>query len=173
MKPSLILWFLLFMPGVLLAQEVKVLEPIQGITGSGSSLTLASLLQNLFSALLGIGAMLAVVMLVYGGIQYMTSDQVFSKEDARARIKNAVLGLLLLFGSVLILEQINPDLLKFNLNLRPAGVPELVQPAENKGPLPTSIPRTQPKTDPNLQQVGPDGKPVDQPGNSAAPAPAA
>lgn len=92
-----------------------VLEPIPGVTDSKDKIDFPTFLRNLFSFLLAVGAILAVFMLVWGGVWYMTSDVVGEKEKARKRIFNAVLGLLLLFGSVLVLRTINPDLLDFKI----------------------------------------------------------
>jgi lipoprotein-anchoring transpeptidase ErfK/SrfK len=60
---------------------------------------------------IGLAAVLAVVMIVFGGIQYMTSELVHSKEAGKQRITNAVLGLLVALGAYLILFTVNPNLL--------------------------------------------------------------
>lgn len=101
-------------PAFVLAQQPVVLEPIPGVT-QGTSLNFATMMRGLFQALLGLGAILAVLMLVIGGIQYMTGEALHTKEQAREKIRNAILGLLLLFGSVLILQTINPNLLQFKI----------------------------------------------------------
>lgn len=97
-------------------QQVQpvVLEPIPGVT-QGNDFSFATMMRGLFQALLGLGAILAVLMLVIGGIQYMTGEALNTKEQAREKIRNAILGLLLLFGSVLILQTINPNLLQFKI----------------------------------------------------------
>lgn len=159
-------------PAVLFAQAQEsfyVLEPIPGVTDSGFP-SFPSFLQSLFRISLALGAILAVLMLVIGGVQYMGADQITSKEDARDRIRNAVLGLLLLFGSVLILRQINPELLKFKIGVGQVSVPApTVSPAQQGprfNPVPQSIPTP---TDPNTVQRGPDGAVIVPPGQSAAP----
>lgn len=50
------------------------------------------------------------------GIQYMTSDFISSKEEAKNSITNVIFGLLLALGAWLILNTINPDLLNVCLN---------------------------------------------------------
>ncbi len=91
----------------------QLLEPLPGINQGTTNIGL--IVQNVLRALIGIGALLAVVMLVVGGIQYMTSDSLGMKEAGRSRMLNAVWGLLLLISVVLILFVINPQLLNFDL----------------------------------------------------------
>lgn len=64
-------------------------------------------------------AILGVLMIMYGGFEYMTKE-VTGKKDGRDRIRSAVLGLVLLLISWLILNVINPDILNLNF-LRSAG----------------------------------------------------
>lgn len=104
-----------------LQNQPVVLEPLPGVTDSTQKLDFPSFLRGLFSTLLAAGAVLAVLMLVWGGLWYMVTGVAGSKEKARQKMLNAVLGLLLLFGSVLLLKTINPDLLRFDI-LIPAKV---------------------------------------------------
>lgn len=76
-------------------------------------------LNVLIKLFLGIAGVLAVVMIVWGGIQYMTSELASSKEEGKKSITNAILGLLLALGAWLILNTINPDLLNVCLNTLP------------------------------------------------------
>ena len=71
---------------------------------------LLDIVETVYRAAFGIGAFLAVVMIVYGGVQYTLSEVITKKQDAVDIIKNAIYGLLLLFLSVTILKFINPDL---------------------------------------------------------------
>ncbi len=75
-----------------------------------------SLLNNIFRLLISLGALIAVVTLVVGGIAYMVSEAIDKKQEAKNRMKASIYGLLLLAGSYLILNTINPDLLRINLN---------------------------------------------------------
>ena len=56
-------------------------------------------------------------MLVVAGIGYMVSEAAVDIQKAKDRAVAALWGLLLLTGCWLILYTINPDLLKFNLNI--------------------------------------------------------
>ncbi len=49
----------------------------------------------------------------------MGTDVFSKKNDAKTILQDAVLGLLLLLGTYLILNQINPDLLNLNFNPPP------------------------------------------------------
>jgi hypothetical protein len=59
---------------------------------------------------------LAVVMIVIGGIEYMTTELISGKEAGKERILHAIFGLLLALGAWTLLNQINPDILKTDLS---------------------------------------------------------
>jgi hypothetical protein len=65
---------------------------------------------------IGLCAVLAVVMIVLGGIEYMTSELISSKEAGKERIRGAVFGLLLALGAYALLFTINPDILNTDLS---------------------------------------------------------
>ncbi len=92
--------------------------PLNG-PGSGESETTnaATFLPGLFKLMIGIATALAVIMLIFGGIKYMSTDAIGGKSDARATIENAIWGLLLAISAWLILYTINPKLVEFNLNI--------------------------------------------------------
>ena len=90
------------------------LEPLPG--GNTSSYNSLSVYLNLvFKILISIGAMVAIITLVLGGITYMVSEIVDKKSEAKRRIQAALLGLLLLLTCWLILYEINPKLTQFSL----------------------------------------------------------
>ena len=62
-----------------------------------------------------IAGFLAVVMIAFGGIQYMSTDAIHGKSEGRERITYALMGLLLVLFSWILLNTINPDILSFNL----------------------------------------------------------
>ncbi len=66
---------------------------------------------------IGLAGTLAVLMIFFGGVQYMTSDALTKKEDGRKRIQNAVLGLIIALSSYAILNTVNPDLLEFTFGI--------------------------------------------------------
>jgi len=99
------------------------------VTGSRSldaaygSSSLGDYLQQLFNLAIVFGGVLAVVRITYAGFLYMTTDVVENKSKAKKALRDAALGLLLLLAIVLILRQINPDLLKLNVELKRIDAP--------------------------------------------------
>jgi hypothetical protein len=74
-------------------------------------------LNILFKIGIGIAGVLAVVMLVLGGIQYMSSDSISEKGTGRERMTNAIIGLILALGSIVILKTLNTNLAIIKLNI--------------------------------------------------------
>lgn len=98
------------------------LAPIPGLTDTtpGSvidSATLANFLNNLYKYLIGLAAALAVIEIIWGGLEYSTQDSVSKKSDGKARIYQAILGLVLILSPVLIFSIINPGILNLSINL--------------------------------------------------------
>lgn len=96
------------------------LAPIPGLTDTQSGANASSLpqfLQNLYKYLIGIAAVLAVIEIIYGGLQYATQDSVSKKGEGRERIEHALLGLALVLSPALVFSIINPSILNLSLNL--------------------------------------------------------
>ncbi len=88
-----------------------LLAPIFGTT---QVTTLADYFGIIFSLVLGIASIGAVVMLVVAGLQYIASGANESlRGAAKERIRNALFGLILALGAWVILSAINPDLVGF------------------------------------------------------------
>jgi len=69
----------------------------------------------LYYLIVGISGLAAFVMLVWGGVQWLTSGAIPSQAgEARDKLKSAVLGLLLILSSFLIIQVINPELTVLN-----------------------------------------------------------
>jgi hypothetical protein len=94
-----------------------LLAPIGDLKEIKGDITLGSYINILVSILIGLAGLLAVVMIVVGGIQYMTTDALAGKSNARETITKALLGLILALGSYLILNTINPQLLIVEPNI--------------------------------------------------------
>lgn len=77
---------------------------------------LGKYLNMMIRIFIGICAVLAVVMIVIGGMEYMLSELAHTKEHGKERITGAVLGLLVALGAYALLYTINPDLLKADLD---------------------------------------------------------
>lgn len=101
------------------AEEYKLLQGLPGINPSTAPGAFTDYLQSAFNLGISIAVALAVVMIVWGGAQYLSTDAIFGKELGREKINKALLGLLLALGAVLILKTINPDILNLNLDIKP------------------------------------------------------
>lgn len=66
--------------------------------------------------IVGVAGLATFVMLVWGGVEWLTSAGNPTRiSDAKNRITSAFFGLLIILGSWLILQVINPDLTIFKL----------------------------------------------------------
>lgn len=117
------------------ATDYELLQSLPGITKPGSETvtTFTSYLPGIFNLVIGIAAVLAVVMIIYGGIQYMSTDAFQGKNDAKDTIWNAILGLTLAIAAWVILFTIYPDTEKnpfvnFNLAIDKLAVPGMQRP---------------------------------------------
>ncbi len=88
-----------------------------GKVEGGCQTTFQKYLPAFFNLTIGIAAVLAFIMITWGGIEYMTTDAIFGKSSGKERITNAIWGLLLVIASWVILNTINPNLLNFSLIL--------------------------------------------------------
>jgi len=91
--------------------------PIESLQ-KGRVPSLGEYLNEIFTFTLAIAALLAVIRITMGGITYMTSSSGGATGEARETIKSAVLGLLVILATYLILNQINPDILRFDIGGR-------------------------------------------------------
>lgn len=85
----------------------------------------AGYLQTMYIWGVSIAVALSIIMIIFGGIQYMTTDSISNKTDGKEKIKGAVVGLILALSSYLILNTINPQLVSLDVT-----VPEAQNPAE-------------------------------------------
>jgi len=105
-------------------KDYHLLAPLKGVEGfiedfnAADDHALSKYLNLMIGAFIGLCGVLAVMMILAGGIQYATSELISSKEAAREKIQGAILGLLLALGAFVILNQLNPDLLKIDLNIK-------------------------------------------------------
>lgn len=71
----------------------------------------AALVANLYNFAILIGGLLAFGSILYGGILYLTTGgNPTAQHEAKERIRDAIIGLLLLLGIYLVLNIVNPDL---------------------------------------------------------------
>ena len=113
-----IIFVLFFASSVLAAVSYTPLEPgaFRSITGSDtvSFSNLSAFFGQIFNYGIAVAGVLAVVMIIWGGIEYMTTESWGGKSDAKKKIEDALIGLGLALVSWLILYTINPCLVQFN-----------------------------------------------------------
>ncbi len=109
----LFLAIIVFAPATAFATEFYPIVPLPAL--QQESMTLPQYVNAVFTLAISIGAILAVLMLIFGGFEYMTSEATGGKKDGRDRIRQALLGLVLLLLSYLILYVINPQLLNLDV----------------------------------------------------------
>ncbi len=76
-----------------------------------------------FKVLLSASIALAILMIVIGGFQYVTSATGSGKGDGKQKILDALTGLVLILISYLILKTINPKLVEWDFKVEPLGPP--------------------------------------------------
>lgn len=89
--------------------------PNTGLDSGTTTTNFRSYVLGMFGLLIGAAAALAVIMIVIGGIQYMSTDAISGKSEGKERITDAIYGLLLAISCWLILNTVNPDILKFDV----------------------------------------------------------
>ena len=117
-------------PGAVWAGPYQLLAPLPGgDNGNGiksfdtaQADSLREYLNIIIKIITGMAAVLAVIMIVIGGIEYMTSELISSKEAGKERIEHALLGLLLALGAYAILNTLNPSLLSTQISMDQAVI---------------------------------------------------
>lgn len=104
-----------------LAEGFVPLAEIPGLTKGVTADTagLANFFNNLYKFAVGMAATLAVIMIIWGGLEYSTQDSVSKKSDGKERIFNAIYGLILVLSPVLVFSIINPSILNLSINIPP------------------------------------------------------
>ena len=72
---------------------------------------LAEYMTATYSYLVGVGIIIGVILLMIGGIQWMTAGGSGRVAQAKEKLQRATMGLGLILGSYIILHTINPDIL--------------------------------------------------------------
>lgn len=91
-----------------------LLEPLPDVMNSGATpqpeVNLTTYIKDAINLLIALSAVAAVFMIVWGGLQYMTTDSWGGKSAGIEKLWNAVIGLLMVLSTYLILHTINPKL---------------------------------------------------------------
>ncbi len=120
-----LVFFVGFIPHVLAASGFTALAPIPGLTDAPSTAgltqeTLANFFNNLYKFIIGISATIAVVQIIWAGIDIaMNRDDVSKLMDEKGKIYNAIFGLVLVLSPALVFGIINPNILNMSIALPP------------------------------------------------------
>lgn len=130
MKKILISLFILaaFTPFAARAQEYTLLEPLPCIEGTSASgqkcsggvtqtISFNDYIGYVFKFSIALAVFLAIIMVIWGGIQYMTSEVPFLKIEGKNKIEGAVTGLVMVLASYLILATIDPRLVEIQTSV--------------------------------------------------------
>lgn len=113
---------LMMIPVVTLAQSIKsynFLEP--DVLLGKKPASIEDFAGLLFTTLLSFTVLASVFMIVYGGVQYIFSEAINKKSEAKRHITDALLGLLLALTAWLILNSINPKLVQgWQMGIQPS-----------------------------------------------------
>ena len=100
------------------AQGFVPLASIPGLTDiQPTQGGLADFFNNLYKYLIGLAAILAIIEIIWGGLEISTKDSVSKQSDGKERITQAIFGLVLVLSPVLVFSIINPSILNLSLNL--------------------------------------------------------
>ncbi len=124
MKSSLLIFSLFLLPAVAFAggDPGGLFQPIVGIPGLEGARTFDQYIDALYALAISLAALIAVVKIVIAGAKYMMDDIVTHKSEAKEDIKNALIGLLIIIGAVIILNTINSDLTNLQISAAPAVI---------------------------------------------------
>ena len=105
--------------------QIEVVYPtlVPGVPPPQSIRTfLPSYIRYIYTFAIFSGGLLSLLSLVYGGFRFLTSSgNPGMMADAKEQILAGVLGLIIIFGSYVFLNEINPELTQLNLpNVQPA-----------------------------------------------------
>lgn len=111
------------------------LAPIPNLKGTYEDIS--QYLDEVFTLTISVAAILAVIMIIYHGIQYMLKEAITEKKGALDGVRGAVFGLILLLMSWLILFVINPQILDLHaLKSSLGGTSSNTETSSNASPTP-------------------------------------
>lgn len=114
---------------ILAIDKYTLLEPVPCIEGVGNckvgelqnEISFSDYVGYLFKFAIAFAVFAAIIVIIYGGFEYMLSEAVPAKLDAKGRIQNAIKGLVLVFASYLILRTIDPRLVQVYSEIPPVN----------------------------------------------------
>ncbi len=114
---------------VLALDKYTLLEPLPCVEGVGnctkgtlqSEISFQDYVGYVFKFSIALAVFLAIVVIIYAGFEYMLSEALPAKLDAKGRIYSAIKGLILVFASYLILRVIDPRLVQVYTEVPPVN----------------------------------------------------
>ena len=122
---KIFLLFFLFIP-ILTNAQLNLIEYSSLTDSKGNTLfdqidtssgDINDMIQSVFTFGVSIAILLAVIMIMWGGIEYMTSESVFAKGEGRQRITAALGGLILALSTIVVFDTINSRIADTTINL--------------------------------------------------------
>ena len=129
------LLFLSIFPVIAAVEDPLTFRPQVGLPGFESNIVMekddtsyiAKMVQAFYNYGLSIGGILAAIVLMVGGVIWLTSAGSSDKvSQAKGLIMGSISGLILLFGAWIVLNTINPDLLNFKIRNIKGIVPTFI-----------------------------------------------
>ncbi len=121
---------------------------VQLSDAASSSNPIGTFLNSFYQIALGLSGILALLMIVYGGVKYtISAGNAGGQEDARDIILSAIYGVALLLASYLILNTINPQIT--TLTLPGVGFNQVATSSGVSVPITECIPLNAQTADPN------------------------
>jgi hypothetical protein len=125
---AFLMFLIVFAPLFASAIELNLNYPNFGDFNLADGQELAQVVAFFYYLFIGIAGLAAFVMLVWGGVQWLVSGAAPGQAgEARDKIRNAIIGLLLILASFLIIQVINPELIIIG-----SGDPSLVGKSSGK-----------------------------------------
>ncbi len=99
-----------------------VTNPSDCVNGLQKKIDLNTYILYVYKFSIALAVFLAIIMIIWGGFLYITSEVPFIKSDGKAKIENAVWGLVMVLISYLILMTIDPRLVNIDSSIEPIKV---------------------------------------------------
>jgi hypothetical protein len=108
--------------------DYQLLAPIpldSDLSNVSETANTSTFIEGMFRLIIALAGGLAVIMIMFGGFQYLTTESFSGKGEAKRTIENALAGFLLAISAWLILNTVNPQLTTLNIGLAPQKLPDL------------------------------------------------
>jgi hypothetical protein len=111
------------------SNEYQLLIPIPTATNNLTTVPTNNPVQyvnTLFTILISLGVVLAVFMLVYAGVLYMSTDAITGKKQGKTIMMRTLYGFIVLVGCFLLLQTLNPRIQEVGRLFNQKGITQYV-----------------------------------------------